>query len=132
MARWTGRKPPCGLPGEPAWFDGSPAGGEAAREGLVFERRRGETLTTMRYLVNTPADRRVYQVKLAEKALPPEIRQWFALAADQGTAASQAIRQLRRLPIPVALEGGAGPSGVDFYPKLLPLQSRPGEIELYR
>lgn len=132
MTRWTGAKPPCGLPGEAAWFDGLRANGEAAPEGLVFEHRDGAPDLTLRYPVNYANDQRVFQVKHEFKRLPASIRQWFELSANQDAAARQTIKQLHRLPIPFAVEGGAGPSGVDVYPKLLPIQTKPGEIELYR
>lgn len=132
MTRWTGAKPPCGLPGEAAWFDGSLANGEAAPEGLTFEHRDGDADLTVRYPVNYPGEQRVFQVRHEFKRLPASIRQWFELSANQDTAARQTIKQLHRLPIPFAVEGDAGASGVDVYPKLLPIQSKPGEIELYR
>ena len=132
MARWTGVKPPCGLPGEPGWFDGRDANGEAAPTGLTMERRDGEPQVTLRYQVAYPDGRRVFQIVVPFKKLPQPVQRWFELSTTQRTEASQTLKQLNRLPIPFALEGGAGPSGVDFYPKLLPIQTKPGEIELYR
>lgn len=132
LSHWTGAKPPCGLPGDRAWFDGNPANGEYLKSGLVFERRSDEPTLTLRYRVQQQGEERVHQVTMAFKNLPAPVQHWFEISTTQRTAASQTIKQLNRLPIPFAVEADAGPSGVDLYPKLLPIKTKPGEIELYR
>ena len=133
LQRWIGAPLPSGIPGLAAWFDGNPANGEVMSQvGPVFERKDEKSPVVIRYPVMFPDGRRVHEVQVPLAALPEKIRLWFELASSQQREATETIRQLKRLPIPFEIQGGAGISGVDLEPKLLPLQTKPGEVELYR
>ena len=131
LAQWTSAPPPCGLPGAPEWFDADKANGQILNEDVRFEPKDGSVI--MSYFVEQqPGDRRLFQTEIREQDLPERIRQWLRLTRDQFSEADRKIQKLDRLPIPFELEGGLGGSGIDFYPKLLPIETQPGQIDLYQ
>lgn len=132
VVQWTGMPMPYGIPGKKEWFDGKLENGEITSRGPQFERKDEKSPVTVRYSVAFPDGDKSFEATLTLDKLPPRIRHWFELASSQSKEAAEIIRQLSRLPVPFAVEGGAGPSGVDLYPELLPMQSKPGEIDLYK
>jgi len=132
LRQWTRLPPPCGLPGERQWFDGQAGNGEITAQGPLFERKKPDAPISVRYPVKQGWLTWTRRYELAPGAVPPGIKRWFDLASRQESEASEAIAQLHRLPIPFQIEGGAGPTGMDVYPKLLPIQPKPGQIELYQ
>lgn len=134
LAAWTGERLPAGLPGKAEWFDGKAENGEATDDGLWFERpdAKDRERMTLRYLLQYPNERSVCQVELRAGQLPGRVREWLGLSGALGEESRQKVERLKRLPIPMEVEGGAGMSGIDFYPKLLPIETKRGELELYR
>ncbi len=131
LGRWAGAPLPAGLPGEAGWFDGDPANGEVATGGASFE-PRPEGAWRVRYLVTLAGERRAFEAPLALEALAPPLRERIELGLGLRDEARRSLEQLDRLPIPFEFEGGVGAGGVDLYPQLLPIETQPGEMELYR
>ncbi|MCE5228277.1 hypothetical protein LLG95_01595, partial [bacterium] len=134
LAGWSGRPLPAGLPGSAEWFDGKPGNGEITADGLWLERPdpKERDRLTLRYPVQYPNERRVFQQEVRASGLPKRIRDWLGLSGALGDESREKLHRLKRLPIPMAVEGGAGMSGIDFHPRLMPIETRPGELELYR
>lgn len=130
VARWSGRKLPAGLPGRAEWFDHDPVNGEIAQTGPLFTDQDGAM--TICYRVLYPDGPRAYEDKVEPGALPARLRNWLVLAGDQRREASATAKRFDRLPVPFEIIGGAGPSGVDLEPRLLPIEAEPGELKLYR
>lgn len=134
LAAWTAGRLPGGLPGRAAWFDGRPENGEVTADGLWFERedKNDRDRLTLRYVIQYPAEERVYQVPLRTAQLPEPVRRWLNFSGTLGEESRQKIKRLKRLPVPLEVEGGAGMSGVEVYPKLMPIETKHGELELYQ
>jgi hypothetical protein len=134
LATVTGQAPPCGLPGDAAWFDASPINGEITDNVLALQwvDELSSSTVRVRYLVNQEERKTAFEREVPAAALPAPLRRWLALAEAQQTESAADIHRLHRLPIPFEVTGGAGASGVDLYPRLLPIETRPGEIDLYQ
>lgn len=134
LAGWTGERLPAGLPGQTEWFDGKPENGEITDDGLWFERpdAKNRDRLTVRYVLQYPNEKRVYQVEMRVGQLPGRVREWLGLSGALVQESRQKVERLKRLPIPMQVEGGAGMSGIDLYPKLLPIETKRGELELYK
>ncbi len=128
----TGLHPPCGLPGKADWFDGDPNNGERMHEWVHFESRGPTGRLAVNYRVMFPNEVRAFEKSIKMDQLHPRLRGWLEFTDRQADEASRTIEKLDRLPVPFEFEGGVGASGVDFYPKLLPIESQPGELDLYR
>ena len=63
--------------------------------------------------------------------LPEKTAEWMRFALGERARARRERERLSRTAIPYEITGGAGLTGVDFYPRLLPLESTPGETRLY-
>ncbi|HOE97661.1 MAG TPA: hypothetical protein PK847_13890, partial [Candidatus Sumerlaeota bacterium] len=85
-----------------------------------------------RYPVRFGRRLRIHEATVRRAALPPQVSRWLEWTLAERSEAAETIEQLDRLPIPFEIEGGAGPSGIDLYPRLLPIESKPGELDLYR
>jgi hypothetical protein len=120
------------VPGDAAWFDGDPRNGEVSGEGPIFTVGDEPGALEVRFAVQVPGERRIHQAGVPADRWPPAARRWLDLVRRQARQAEDVRHQYDRLSIPFTLEGGAGPSGVDVYPRLLPLEGRPGETTLYR
>ncbi|MEN6625536.1 MAG: hypothetical protein ABFD69_04825 [Candidatus Sumerlaeia bacterium] len=134
LADWSGRPLPAGLAGSPEWFDGRPDNGEITNAGLTIERPdpgRPDRFN-LRYPVRYPTQTRIFSADLTLDQFPERLRGWLLLSGAMGQETREKVARLKRLPIPMAVEGGAGVSGIDFHPTLLPIETRPGELELYR
>jgi hypothetical protein len=133
LTQWAGGAPPCGLPGEAAWFDGTPGNGEITTQAVRIRAEKSTQTLEVRYMLK-PATGVVRGItrQVAWTSLPAGVRRGLTAAQSQRSGAQSQIRALDRLPIPFEIGGGVGSSGVDVYPRLLPLQSRPGELDLYR
>lgn len=131
LMQWTGEPTPCGLPGYETWFDGTAYNGEISSDGVTFVfEPDGQTL--VRYLVIFGEETRVHQAPLDDATLPPRLSEALAFLRTQREEATRTAEQLEELPVPFELSGAAGPSGLDFFPRLLPIEVEPGELELYR
>lgn len=132
VVRWTDQPLPAGLPGTPDWFDGHLSNGEAGRSGLHIEETGTPGRWRFTYDVFYKTELRIHQEEIDAGALPPRVREWIELAFRQQREAEGVIESLDRLPIPFAVEGGAGPSGVDLYPELRPIQLPGEDLRLYQ
>lgn len=122
---------PAHLPGNSDWFDRNPVNGEASGP-VYFETRPTDADVTIRYPVRFGRRLRIHEATVRRAALPPQVSRWLEWTLAERSEAAETIEQLDRLPIPFEIEGGAGPSGIDLYPRLLPIESKPGELDLYR
>lgn len=135
LAQWAGTPAPCGLPGDGAWFDGNGENGEIESPRVQFEALGADAdEVAMTYFVKRGGEREVVGEKLrltGEGAAPARVVQWLRLGLDQRRRVERDLRRLDRSPIPYEVVGGIGGSGVDFYPRLLPLDSG-ADMTLYK
>ena len=115
-----------------AWFDGRRGTGEIGPAGVLIEETGEPDRWRATYDVVFPGERRIHQEVFDAGALPPQLRAGLELAGRQQTEAAGAIDRLDRLPVPFAVEGGAGPSGVDLYPELRPIELPGEDLRLYQ
>lgn len=131
---WLGdrAKLPAGLPGEAAWFDGYLSNGEVDGAGIVI---RAEGASPERieasYGVRRGAELARFSEEVATADLAPELAEWIRARLAERAGLRSDLKRLRRTSIPFEFTGGAGLSGVDFHPRLLPLEEGE-EAELYR
>jgi hypothetical protein len=131
LRAWSRNPLPAGLPGDPVWFDGQPANGEVTARGMEWAPLPGGKQARLTYQVQFPKEMRIHQATVDPQSLPPAVAGAMKLAQDQQEQARRTIHDLERLPVPFEVEGGLGASGVDLYPKLLPMNLPQGRAELY-
>ncbi len=135
LSDWSGEPLPSGLSMPMDWFDGRADNAEVTSDGLHMERPRADDADQRLILHWTLLEggaARPCTARIDEAALPLRLRDWLGLSGDLEEETRAKLERLHRLPIPFEIEGGVGSGGVDFWPQLLPIQSRPGELELYR
>lgn len=130
LQRLTRLALPSGLPGSPGWFDGEASNGEINPEGFFIRYRPGDTMANLSYTILQPGADELFYEDIELERLPSALRIWLELGGEQRRGNDQALNQLERVPIPFSIEGGVGASGVDLYPRLLPLGD--DHSELYR
>lgn len=133
IARWFDEPLPGPFPGKPQWFDGEPANGEVISPTFILEgegRQPESVLLTYGVRENGGVD---YQQEwLLMKAYPESVRQWVAHVLRQRERVRQEAERWGRPRIPYSVIGGVGLSGVDFYPRLRPIETTTDELELYQ
>jgi hypothetical protein len=130
---WLAAPLPAGLPGRAEWFDGDPANGEV--EGGAFALLTAADAldsATIEYVVRLPEGRRAVRAELNLSEQPAPTAAWLRFAASESVRRARALEGLGRPGIPYEISGGVGVGGVDLHPKLLPIETRPGELDFYR
>lgn len=116
------------IPLEATWFDGSKQNGEIASEGLRLLGDDGRILTWTIEHAQGPDT-------LHERALDPAARERLHKALEALRRERLARHEARRLedPLlpPLAIEGAAGPGGMEIYPRLAPYGYDPQRLPLY-
>lgn len=131
LGRWLGF-PPAGLPCKAEWFDGNPTNGEVEAEPIVIEAAGSAADTAqLTYAVQDEGERKIVQEKIDLKG-KGELARWIRLTLAEKERQQNEIKQFGKTAIPYEVKGGLGPSGVDFYPKLLPIEGSPGELRLFQ
>lgn len=133
LAEWTGEPAPSGAPGaNPDWFDGDPLDGEIDGDSFELVAEGTDPARVEAVYPIRRGDRTLRATRAADVAdLTPKFAEWMRDALERESVLRREARRLDREGIPYELQGGAGLSGVDFYPRLLPLDLDPRETELF-
>lgn len=133
IGRWFNEPLPGPFPGKPQWFDGSPANGEITRPtfSLEGEGSRPESVL-LTYAVRENGRQDYVQEWLLLESYPSEVREWIGYLLRQRDRVQRETRRWDRPRIPYSVVGGVGLSGVDFYPKLRPIETQADEFDLYQ
>jgi hypothetical protein len=132
IALWFGEAAPGPFPGRPQWFDGDPSNGEVFDPVVRLEGEGSEPESVlMTYAVRQGAGLDYLQEWLLLNAYPAEVGRWIRFQLAQRERLGNQAEQLGRPRIPYSIMGGVGLSGVDFYPRLRPIETREGELDLY-
>lgn len=133
LASWLAKPLPAGLPGDVAWFDGDLGNGEIDGDTVSIE-AEGEQAARVQidYAILRGETREIVDETLDLKAAPETLRGWIRMELAEAARRQQEIKRLGRPPIPYEFTGGAGLSGVDFYPRMLPIEQNPSEMRLYQ
>lgn len=132
-SRWLKLPGPAGLPGRPEWFDGEPANGEIETPLYEIE-SEGESAEhiRIRYTVLESGERRAVEETFEIATASEPLANWIRMHLAERARLDRELGNLGRTRIPYEVKGGVGLSGVDFYPKLLPIETNPGELRLYQ
>lgn len=132
LAEWVKQPQPSGMPGDALWFDGVQSNGEIAHPWFLLESEGAKANeVNIVYYVQMGDRRKIVSESVALEDFGPETRRWVTLALEDRARAIRESQRLGRTQIPYEFTGGAGFSGLDFYPRLLPIESTPGESRLY-
>ena len=121
---WNGRA----LRLNPNWFDGRRANGELREDGV---RLSGPDAGRATFTLLTADEARQRTQVLSDEArreLEPALAAW----RREARARDAADELLGRPGFPFELDAAAGPGGLDFYPRLLPLPFDPERLPLYK
>lgn len=133
VAKWFPEPLPGPFPGKPQWFDGEAANGEVVGDRVRFE---GEGLhpesVMITYSVREAGRSDYVQEWLLLASSPPSVEAWIRYQLAEQKRVEEESARLGRPRIPYSFIGGVGLSGVDFYPTLRPIETQPGELDLYR
>ncbi|GEM_PF-3384122 len=133
LEAWLGQPPPAGLPALEEWFDGDAANGEVADPGFTIEAEDADAREiTLSYPLRIGTERRIVEERLTLTRLPEPLARYLRHAVAAQGRAERELSRLGRPRIPYEIKGGLGPGGVDFYPQLLPIESDPAALRLYR
>lgn len=133
IARWFNEPPPGPFPGKPQWFDDDPSNGEVTRPtfNLEGEGSRPESVL-LTYGVRENGRVEYVQEWLLLRSYPGEVAEWIGHILQQRDRVQREAQRWGRPRIPYSVVGGVGLSGVDFYPKLRPIETSADELDLYR
>lgn len=133
IVRWFEEPAPGPFPGRPQWFDGDAANGEVAGPTVRFSGEGSDPESVlMSYAVRQSSGTEYFQEWLLLRSFPPRVGDWVRFHLVQRERLGESDGQLGRPRIPYSIVGGVGLSGVDFYPRLRPIESQTGELELYQ
>ncbi len=132
LSQWIGEAAPAGLPGDVEWFDGKKSNGEVKGTFEIEAEGAQTNKVTIRYDVALPVGRRAVEEEIETEKLSAELAAWIHATLEERAREERQMDRLGRLPVPFEFTGGAGLSGVDFYPKLLPIESPGGQTRLYQ
>lgn len=128
---WTQSPPPCGLPGQATWFDGSDQNGEIMNRPVRLERVEDGRIRC-NYSVLWEGEHRVHEAMIPADSIPAELLAWLDWQAGELAETDEILDDLGEVDLPMALEGSAGGSGLSLFPRLKPIEPDSKEIELYR
>lgn len=133
VAQWFQEPAPGPFPGRPQWFDGDPVNGEAAGPSVRLngEGREPESVL-LTYAVSESGGLEYIQEWLLLDSYPAGMGEWVRYQLDQRERLGGEAERLARPRIPYSFVGGVGLSGVDFYPRLRPIEPQAGELDLYQ
>ncbi len=130
---WFGDRLPPGTSLRTEWFDGESGNGEVEQYGIaILSEGSQPAKVQLRYGVQINGEHKVIEQPVALSDDSSELQRWIRFCLDENDRNKRGLRELNRLPFPFEITGGAGLSGVDFYPRLLPIEIKPNERALYQ
>ena len=132
LGQWFSRPLPAGLPGQPEWFDGDPGNGEIETIDFTLEAEGASPeWVVVSYRVRAGGKRQVLREAIQLSDQPPGLRQWISLLLEEQRRSREGAPGLGRPRIPYEVQGGVGVGGIDFYPRLLPIEMDRQDLMLY-
>lgn len=134
---WVKAPLPAWLPGETDWFDGQAENGEVEDNGekgfLIAAEGAAPEEVTISYSMRlaTGKRKRIERSMLLSELEPFQVA-WIAHQLQDRVRARRSASRLVRPRIPYSVVGGVGLSGLDFYPKLRPIEEDTADLYLYR
>jgi hypothetical protein len=113
---------PAQLPGRVLWFDEQVSNGEVMMSGLELSTLPDdENQLLCEYPVMGQGRTILFSTRVRKDELHPKLLKWMYLSDEQIREADDAILRLERMGFPFELSTSAGLTGMDFYPRLLPI-----------
>jgi hypothetical protein len=113
---------------DPRWFDGNPVNGEIGADGVHFLAPDGNAVEFTLQYPKRREHRTLTPDENARREIQTSLRAWQRESEAQRRA--QAL--LERPTFLMAIEGSAGPAGLDISPQLMPLSFDQETLPLYR
>ena len=119
----TRHRLPARLPGKPEWFDRDISNGEVTMSGLKLQTLSGdETKLLCEYSVLDGEQTVTYSTRIRKNELHPRLLKWMNLSDEQMRYADDTVTRFRKPRVPFELSASVGLTGMDFYPRLMPIE----------
>ena len=119
----TRHRLPAWLPGKSEWFDEDISNGEVTMSGLKLRTLSDdETKLICEYPVLDGERTVTYSTRIPKNDLHPRLLKWMNLSDAQMRYADDAVTRSRKPRVPFELSASVGLTGMDFYPRLMPIE----------